>query len=99
MSSRRPKNADSSGLGRRQFLAAGGTGLLAAAIPGASKLAEAAGTLDTRLPAAFLTAQASPGAKKKIPIGALPSALSEPSIITLVKPSSMALLQVSKLLP
>ncbi|HEX8764291.1 MAG TPA: hypothetical protein VF740_03985, partial [Candidatus Acidoferrum sp.] len=68
MSSRRPKDSDSSaGLGRRQFLAAGGTGLLAAAIPGASKLAEAAGTVDTRLPAAFLSAQASPGAKKKIP--------------------------------
>ena len=70
MSSRRPKDSDSSaGLDRRQFLATGGTGLLAAAIPGASKLAEAAGTLDTRLPAASLSAQASPGAKKKIPIG------------------------------
>jgi len=69
MSSRRPNLANSPvSLDRRQFLAAGGTGLLAAAIPGASQLAEAA----TALPVASSpshTPQASMGAKKKIPIG------------------------------
>ena len=71
MSARRPKRSDSSaGLDRRQFLAAGGTGLLAAAIPGASKLAGAVGELAPETSAAASRpAQASAGAKKKIPIG------------------------------
>ena len=69
MSARRPKGSDSSSsLGRRQFLAAGGTGLLAAAMPGASKLAEVADGLAPEAPA-FRAAQASSGAKNKIPIG------------------------------
>jgi len=69
MSARRPKSSDSSaGLDRRQFLAAGGTGLLAAAIPGSSKLAEFAGGSAPETPAAIRPEQ-SPGAKKKIPIG------------------------------
>src|SRR6516165_10499958 len=70
MSARRPKRSDSSaGLDRRQFLAAGGGGLLAAAIPGASKLAGAVGELAPATSAASRPAQASAGAKKKIPIG------------------------------
>ena len=70
MSARRPKRSDSSaGLDRRQFLARGGTGLLAAAIPGASKLAGAVGELAPETYAASRPAQAPTGAKKKIPIG------------------------------
>ena len=70
MSSRRPKDSDSSaGLDRRQFLAAGGTGLLAAAIPGSARLAEVAGELTSETSLPLRPAQASSGAKKKIPIG------------------------------
>ena len=70
MSARRPKGPDSSaGLDRRQFLAAGGTGLLAATIPGSAKLAEVAGQLTPETSLPLRPAQASSGAKKKIPIG------------------------------
>jgi sugar phosphate isomerase/epimerase len=69
MSACRPNCPDSFvGLDRRKFLAATGTGLLAAAIPGGSSLAHAAnvpakkGTLPR-------SAQVSTGKKKKIPIG------------------------------
>jgi len=69
MSARRPIRPDSSaGLDRRQFLAATGTGLLAAAIPGGTRIAEAASVFpgEGSLPH---SAQVSAGAKKKIPIG------------------------------
>jgi sugar phosphate isomerase/epimerase len=81
MSSRRPKDSDfSAGLGRRQFLAAGSTGLLAAAIPGASKLTEAAGRLHAEVPATLFPAQASTGARKKIPIGVFDPVYAELSL-------------------
>jgi sugar phosphate isomerase/epimerase len=69
MSARRPNPQDSSAaLDRRQFLAASGSGLLAAAIPGSSHFAEAANpfSAETPLSSSF---QGSTGAKKKIPIG------------------------------
>ena len=69
MSARRPNPTDSSAnLDRRQFLATTSTGLLAAAIPGGSHLAEAANIypLEGSLPH---SPQTSTGAKKKIPIG------------------------------
>ena len=70
MSARRPKGPDSSaGLDRRQFLAVGGTGLLAAAIPGSARLAEVARELTPETSLPLRPAQASSGAKKKIPIG------------------------------
>jgi len=67
MSANRPKDSDcSSGLDRRQFLAASGTGLIAAAIPkgdfGLSSIPAAEHSSSS-------TPQATPGAKKKIPIG------------------------------
>ena len=69
MSARRAKDSDfSASLDRRQFLAAGGTSLLAAAMPGVSQIAEAA----TGLPPGNsfgLSPQVSTGARKKIPIG------------------------------
>ena len=68
MSVRRPNQDSSVGLDRRQFLAASSSGLLAAAIPGSSHLAD----LGTPFPpesSATSTPQASTGAKKKIPIG------------------------------
>ena len=69
MGARRPNHPDDSvGLNRRQFLAAGGTGLLAAALPGATQLA-AAGTSITAEELASTRAQSSTGKKKKIPIG------------------------------
>jgi len=69
MSARRPNHADDSvGLNRRQFLAAGGTGLLAAAIPGATQLAGASSTISVE-EGAKTAPLASAGNKKKIPIG------------------------------
>jgi sugar phosphate isomerase/epimerase len=69
MSARRPNRPDSSaGIDRRQFLAAGGTGLLAAGIPGASQFAEAATALPPNS-SPSLSHQIATGAKKKIPIG------------------------------
>lgn len=69
MSARRPNHPDDSvGLNRRQFLAAGGTGLLAAAIPGATQLAGATSTISVE-DGAKAAPQASTGNKKKIPIG------------------------------
>jgi sugar phosphate isomerase/epimerase len=69
MSARRSDCPDSSvGLDRRQFLTAGGTGLLAAALPGVAQLADAA-TIIPSENSASRSAQASIGAKKKIPIG------------------------------
>ncbi len=69
MSARRSTRPDSSdGLDRRQFLAAGGTGLLAAGIPGASQFAEAANALPPRS-SPSRSHQIATGAKKKIPIG------------------------------
>lgn len=69
MSARRPNGPDESvGLNRRQFLAAGGTGLLAAALPGATQLAAAA-PLTSVEEVANAAPQSSTGKKKKIPIG------------------------------
>ena len=69
MSARRPNRPDESvGLNRRQFLAAGGTGLLAAALPGATQLA-AVSTPVTIEDLATTAAQVSTGKKRKIPIG------------------------------
>ena len=69
MSARRSTRPDSSdGLDRRQFLAAGGTGLLAAGIPGASQFAEVANALPPKS-STSRSRQATTGAKKKIPIG------------------------------
>jgi sugar phosphate isomerase/epimerase len=69
MSACRPNCPDSSfGLDRRRFLAASGTGLLAAAIPGGSLLANAADVPpnEDTLPR---SAQVPTGKKKEIPIG------------------------------
>jgi len=68
MSARRPNQDSSVGLDRRQFLAASSSGLLAAAIPGSSQLADLANPFP---PESSVTSspQASTGAKKKIPIG------------------------------
>lgn len=69
MSVLRPNGSESfSGLDRRQFLAAGGTGLLAATIPGAVNLAGGSNSVSAERPS-FRSAQVSTGAKKKIPIG------------------------------
>jgi sugar phosphate isomerase/epimerase len=69
MSARRSTRPDSSdGLDRRQFLAAGGTGLLAAGIPGASQFADAATALPPKS-SSSRSHQITTGAKKKIPIG------------------------------
>jgi sugar phosphate isomerase/epimerase len=67
MSTRRPNQDSSVGLDRRQFLAASGSGLLAAALPGGSHV----GDLTNPFPpeSSALASQASTGAKKKIPIG------------------------------
>jgi sugar phosphate isomerase/epimerase len=68
MSACRPNRPDSSlGLDRRKFLAATGTGLLAAAMPGSSHRAEAAVSSVEGNPSR--EPQVSTGAKKKIPIG------------------------------
>jgi sugar phosphate isomerase/epimerase len=68
MSARRPNRPDSSfALDRRKFLAATGTGLFAAAMPGSSHRAEAAVSSVEANPAR--SPQVSTGAKKKIPIG------------------------------
>jgi sugar phosphate isomerase/epimerase len=68
MSASDSNRPDSSvGLDRRQFLTATGTGLIAAAIPGASHLAEAGAPKADALPGG--PTQTSTGAKKKIPIG------------------------------
>jgi sugar phosphate isomerase/epimerase len=69
MRARRPNRPDSSaGLDRRQFLAAGGTGLLAAGITGASQFTEAATALPLNS-SPSRSHQITVGAKKKIPIG------------------------------
>jgi sugar phosphate isomerase/epimerase len=69
MSVLRPSGSESFfGLDRRQFLAAGGTGLLAATIPGAVNLAGGSNSVAAERPS-FRSAQVSTGAKKKIPIG------------------------------
>jgi sugar phosphate isomerase/epimerase len=69
MSVPRPNGSESFfGLDRRQFLAAGGTGLLAATIPGSSNLPEASNSVPAEHPF-FGAAQGSSGAKRKIPIG------------------------------
>jgi sugar phosphate isomerase/epimerase len=67
MSARRPSS--SFDIDRRQFLAAGGTGLLAAAVPGAAQLAEAATVPPVEIFPSARSTQVSTGAKKKIPIG------------------------------
>jgi sugar phosphate isomerase/epimerase len=67
MSARRPNQDSSVGLDRRQFLAASGSGLLAAALPGGSHLADLANPLSPESSSA--APQSSTGAKKKIPIG------------------------------
>ena len=70
MSARRPLNRNSAaGFDRRKFLAAGGTGLVASAIPNSFFLS---GSGDSRASTDSLSspsAQVSSGAKKKIPIG------------------------------
>ena len=69
MSERRPNRPDECvGLNRRQFLAAGGTGLLAAAIPGAAQLTGVTTSMTVE-DLAKAAPQASTGKKKKIPIG------------------------------
>ena len=69
MSARRPNPTDSSAnLDRRQFLATTSTGLLAAAIPGGSHLAEAANLYPLEGSLSH-SPQTATGAKKKIPIG------------------------------
>ena len=69
MSARRPNRPDESvGLNRRQFLAAGGTGLLAAALPGATQLAAVSAPVAVE-DLATTAAQVSTGKKRKIPIG------------------------------
>jgi sugar phosphate isomerase/epimerase len=69
MSARRPNRPHfSAGLDRRQFLAAGGTGLLAAGLPGASQFADAAAGIPSKS-SPSRSRQMSTGAKKKIPIG------------------------------
>jgi Xylose isomerase-like TIM barrel len=69
MSAPRPNRPDDfAGLNRREFLAASGTGLLAAAIPGATQLASAAEPASAEN-LATSNPQASTGNKKKIPIG------------------------------
>ena len=69
MSARRPNRPDEGiGLNRREFLAAGGTGLLAAAIPGATQLAGATSSITVE-DLAKNASQARTGNKKKIPIG------------------------------
>jgi sugar phosphate isomerase/epimerase len=80
MSARRPNGQDSSvGFDRRQFLTASGTGLLSAAIPGGSHLAETAGFLSREgsMPG---SAQVSTGTKKKIPIGVFDAVYTELSL-------------------
>jgi sugar phosphate isomerase/epimerase len=68
MSARHPGRPDSSfGFDRRKFLAATGTGLLAAAMPGSHR-AEAA-AVSSKEANSFRSPQVSTGAKKKIPIG------------------------------
>lgn len=67
MSTRRPNQDSSVGLDRRQFLAASGSGLLAAALPGGSHATNLANPFPTESSAP--SAQVSTGAKKKIPIG------------------------------
>ena len=69
MSERRPNRPDECvGLNRRQFLAASGTGLLAAAIPGATQLAGATPSVIVE-ELAKAAPQVPTGKKKKIPIG------------------------------
>jgi sugar phosphate isomerase/epimerase len=68
MSARRPNQDSSFALDRRQFLTASGSGLLAAAIPGSTHVADLANPFLTES-AATSSPQASTGAKKKIPIG------------------------------
>jgi sugar phosphate isomerase/epimerase len=69
MSARRPNDPDSSArLDRRKFLAGTSTGLLAAAIPGGTRIAEAANIFPME-GALSHSAQVSTGAKKKLPIG------------------------------
>src|SRR3974390_1476924 len=69
MSERRPNRPDECvGLNRRQFLAAGGTGRLAAAIPGARQVTGVTTSMKVE-DLAKAAPQASAGKKKKIPIG------------------------------
>lgn len=69
MSERQPNRPKSTvGLDRREFLTTSGAGLLAAAIPGSTRLANAAEVFPAEN-APFSSAQAATGAKKKIPIG------------------------------
>jgi sugar phosphate isomerase/epimerase len=84
MSSRRPNVSDSpAGLDRRRFLAATGTGLLAAAMPGAAHGGEAAGSFSESgsLPR---PSQVSTGAKKKIPIGVFDPVYSDLSLDAMI---------------
>ena len=69
MSVTRPNRPDHSvGFNRRQFLTVGGTGLLAAALPGGSRGASTS-SIPGRENSSTPVPQGSPGAKKKIPIG------------------------------
>jgi len=79
MSERRPNRPDGTvGLNRRVFLAAGGTGLLAAALPGATQLNAMTprGTGNANAP----DAQSSTGKKKNIPIGVFDPVYSQLSL-------------------
>jgi sugar phosphate isomerase/epimerase len=84
MSLRRPNDPDShAGLDRRRFLAATGTGLLAAAIPVSAYRAEAAGILSEE-GGLLRPSQVSTGAKRKIPIGVFDPVYSDLSLDAMI---------------
>ena len=68
-------------LDRREFLAAGGTGILAAALPGAAPLMGAASHVS---PDPARASQASPGSKRKIPIGVFDAVYDKLSIDAMI---------------
>jgi sugar phosphate isomerase/epimerase len=84
MSSRRPNVSNSpAGLGRRRFLAATGTGLLVAAMPGAAHGGDAAGSF-SESGSVPRRSQVTTGAKKKIPIGVFDPVYSDLSLDAMI---------------